>query len=356
MHGRNFTDKNPIVQRVSEKMESKVSIIVPVYNVENTLGRCIESIISQTYQNWEMWLIDDGSRDASGKICDNYSRSDARINTVHKANGGVSVARNTGLDKAKGEYVLFVDSDDYLEQNTLELAMNEADSSGAEVVLFGFYYHFQEEDRVVENKGTRIFVGKNEEFVSEMFEEMFRKELLNPPWNKLIKREMLIRNDIRFISEYSICEDMIFTIGVLDACNKIVFLDVPLYHYIYKKEDNLVNRFHGNYFEALSFYVGRVKEYLSRYKASAEMIAEMGTFYVNQTVAYLKKIYAASGYRKEKKYEELRRICEISAFREEVALYVPKGIKKKVVVSCIKHRWYRILHMLYSEVLCRKQC
>jgi len=337
-------------------MESKVSIIVPVYNVESSLERCVDSIINQTYQNWELWLIDDGSRDASGKICDSFSLSDARIRSIHKKNAGVSAARNTGLENVQGEYVLFVDSDDYLELNTLELAMNEVERSGADAVLFGFYYHFKEEDRVVENKGNRAFVGKNEEFVSEVFGEMFRKELLNPPWNKLIKKEMLLQNGIRFVSEYSICEDMIFTIGVLGACDKIAFLDLPLYHYVYKKEDNLVNKFHGNYFEALSFYVEKVMEYLSKYNASAELVAELGTFYVNQAVAYLKKIYAASGYQKEKKYAEMRRICETQVFRDEIATYVPKGIKKKVVICCIKYRWYHILHMLYSEVLCRRQC
>lgn len=336
-------------------MEKRISIIVPVYNVESTLERCVESIINQTYQDWELWLIDDGSRDASGRICDNYSLSDARIHTIHKVNGGVSATRNTGLEKAQGEYVLFVDSDDYLELNTLELAMNEVNRNSVDAVLFGFFYHFKEAGKVVENRGNRGFVGKNEEFVSEVFREMFRKELLNPPWNKLIKKDMLIHSGIRFVSEYSICEDMIFTIGVLDACKKISFLDIPLYHYIYKKEDNLVNRFHGNYFEALSYYIDKVKVYLSKYNTSSDVVAEMGTFYVNQTVAYLKKIYVASGYQNEKKYAELQRICETPTFREEVAIYVSKGIKKKVVIGCIRHRWYRILHILYSEVLCRKQ-
>lgn len=326
----------------------KVSIVVPVYNAEKSLKDCVESIINQTYGNWELWLVDDGSRDCSGQICDEYEMADARIRAVHKRNEGVSIARNTGLERATGEYVIFVDSDDYLEADALEKAVDVIHKSKTDVVMFGFYYHYAESGECVQNILSETFVGNTEEFVSEMFGEMFGKELLNPPWNKLVKRELLIQNKVFFESDFSICEDMIFTIGILEKCSKIAFLNLPLYHYIYKKEDNLVNKFHANYFEALSFYINKTKKYLSKYVASGEEQL-IDAFFVNQTIAYLKKIYVSSGYAKEKKYSELKRICETPEFYKLMDSYVPKSKKKKVVVWCIKHRWFCILHFLYSK-------
>lgn len=333
---------------------SKISIIVPVYNAGKTLKECVNSIIGQSYHAWELWLIDDGSGDLSGEMCDKFSALDSRIHVVHKENGGVSAARNTGLDNAEGEYVLFVDSDDYLELNALERLVNSAKGTGADIVMFGFYYHFKETNMIKKNVISREFVGNNEDFVSEMFNEVFEKELLNPPWNKLVRRELLLKNSICFMSDFSICEDMIFTVDSLQACCDMVFLEDALYHYIYKREDNLVNRFHPNYHDALQVYVGKVKQYLARNNGSERLQDGICTFYVNQMIAYLKKMYMVSGYEKEREYDELKRICEEKDFRSMVEKYNPRSIKKRIVISCIKHKRYRLLHVLYAEILCRK--
>ena len=116
-----------------------VSVIVPVYNVAPYLEQCLDSIVNQTYQNLEIILVDDGSTDESGAICDRYAEQDGRIQVVHKENGGLSSARNVGLDKMTGEWVLFVDSDDWIELNTLELLF-EQKNEHAEIVEFGIYF------------------------------------------------------------------------------------------------------------------------------------------------------------------------------------------------------------------------
>ena len=332
----------------------KISIVVPVYNAETTLKSCIDSVVNQSYDEWELWLINDGSRDSSGEICDEYCRSDARIQVIHKQNEGVSVARNTGIEKAQGEYILFLDSDDYLEKDALRKVVDATNRFCADVVIFGFYYHFSESNIFKSNTLSKEFVGTNDQFVFDVFREAFGKELLNPPWNKLVKRELLLHENIQFVSEFSICEDMIFTIEILEKSERIIFLETPLYHYIYKQGSNLVNKFHSNYFEALSFYIARAKEYLVKHHADKEKMGLLDTFYINQTIAFLKRIYVASGYSKEKKYSELIRICQHNDFMDSLALYQPKGVKKKVVAWCIKNKHYRLLHFLYVEILCRK--
>lgn len=334
-------------------MKNKISIIVPVYNSESTLNHCIDSVINQTIDGWELLLINDGSTDCSGRICEEYCMNDSRIRVIHKKNEGVSVARNVGIENSKGEYVIFLDSDDYLEKNALETALRAGETYAADVVMFGFYYHFNDNNLVKSNKVNNFFCGDNECFVENVFSEVFCKELLNPPWNKLIKKAILLQEQIQFISEFSICEDMIFTLEVLEKSKKIIFLEEPLYHYIYKKGNNLVNKFHANYYEALSFYISKVKPYLRNFGAEKDVVLIMNTFFVNQTIAYFKKIYGNEGYSKEEKYNELVRICKDICFSCSLVDYIPIGIKKKIVCWCIKNKQYRLLHFLYAEILCR---
>ena len=115
-----------------------ISVIVPVYNVENYLPRCLDSIINQTYTNLEILLVDDGATDNSGKLCDEYAQKDNRIRVFHKENGGVSSARNMGLDNATGEYIAFVDSDDYIDKCMYEIMLNSSVQNNADIVVCGY--------------------------------------------------------------------------------------------------------------------------------------------------------------------------------------------------------------------------
>ena len=121
-------------------MKEKISIIVPIYNVELYLERCVESIINQTYKNLEIILVDDGSPDNCFAICDKYEKLDSRVKVIHKENGGLSDARNAGLDIAEGEFIVFVDSDDWLEQNALELLYEHVKGFNSDITMFKFKY------------------------------------------------------------------------------------------------------------------------------------------------------------------------------------------------------------------------
>lgn len=326
---------------------SKISVIVPVYNVESTLCKCIDSILKQTYDNWELLLIDDGSTDSSGGICDIYAEKDCRISVVHKVNGGVSVARNTGLDKACGKYVLFVDSDDYIDENALEILLKNAEENDADVVMFGFYYHVEETKETFSNFPEVHFVGNESEFLEEVFEHTFRKEMLNAPWNKLIRKNVLDANNLRFNPEFSICEDMIFSIEILSVSNQIVVLDKAMYHYVYKLGDNLVNKFHYNYFEALNFYKKKMDSYLAKNDAEESIVFMVEDFYAEKIIAYLKRIYVSSRYDRKKKYSELKRIGNHSEVQHVMKRYCSVRIKKKVVVFCINNKFFVLLNLLY---------
>jgi len=222
-----------------------ISVIIPVYNVEKYLSRCIDSVINQTYKNLEIILIDDGSMDDSGKICDEYALKDNRIKVIHKQNGGVSSARNVGLDIAKGEYIGFVDSDDYIENDMYEilyelLVRNQTDISCCNKYVF----------RV--NK----FID-SENFPTEKILS-FNEVLDNPKhdfyiWNKLFSRNVI--GNIRFNEQLTLGEDLLFTYQVLQKIRNIAFYKEAKYYYC--DNSNSITRirvFKKEYINQILFY------------------------------------------------------------------------------------------------------
>ena len=179
----------------------KISIIVPVYNVEKFLPKCLSSIVSQTFKDWECILIDDGSSDTSGKICDEYALLNEKITVIHQENKGVSEARNIGIKVSKGEYIGFVDSDDWIEPNTYEIAYNTAISEKADLVQFGFWANDGILDYLEYNQPEGLFNFCN-----------LRDELWHGVWSKLIKKSVIYENNIKFPIGITLAEDMYFSI------------------------------------------------------------------------------------------------------------------------------------------------
>lgn len=324
----------------------KVSVIVPVYNVETDLINCIESILKQTYSEWELWLIDDGSTDNSPQLCDEFADKDERIHVIHKTNGGVSSARNIGLDCATGEYVLFVDSDDYLESNAIERLVEAAVQTDADTVLCGFTYRIVGDSSNTENLPDAYFEGTNEELVETCFAEIFGKDLINPPWNKLIKRDMLMQHELKFNLDFSILEDLSFSIQVLGCSRKITILKESLYNYVYKQQNNLVHKFHPNFYEALLYF----DDCMQRYQvctSNEEIDSVRCDFFCRKVLMYLRKIYNFAEYNNKKKFSELKRICSDGRLQQNACKFKLKDRKKRLAYFCIRHRLYRVLHMLY---------
>ena len=165
-------------------MPPAVSIIVPVYNAERTVGRCIESILNQEYTDFELLLVNDGSTDASGFLCDSYAAKDARIRVIHKKNGGVSAARNTALDLAQGPYLQFLDSDDWMKRRTLETLVAAQARYQADVVICGNVY----EGRITTRRHVRRVQIPHKRTLMKML--MKDRQVRNYAWGKLIRRSL----------------------------------------------------------------------------------------------------------------------------------------------------------------------
>ncbi len=212
-----------------------VSIIVPVYNSEKTIDRCVLSLINQTYKLIEIILINDGSNDRSGQICDSYSISDTRIKVYHKINEGVSIARNWGISKAQGEFLLFVDSDDFLSLEACEILLQNQILLDPDCVIFGFN---QLSGTIWAPQENKHYLSLNE--FKEDYAYWLNTELLSSSVNKLYKKSKL---DDNFPPRMSFGEDLVFSLNYLKNCDKILFLTETLYQHDNLNESSLSHSF-----------------------------------------------------------------------------------------------------------------
>ncbi len=208
-------------------MEEKlVSIIIPVYNVKPFLDTCIKSAINQTYKNIEIIIVDDGSTDGSDEICDLYATQDKRIQVVHQKNGGLSVARNTGIEKITGEYIFFLDSDDYIADNTIEIMMNSIIVEKLDIVCCNrvlFWDNGRKKIQFKQNNGDMFFNSK------EAIIEMNKYHYIDmSAHSKIFKKELFEK--IRF-PEGKLSEDMFVMYKLFDRANKIGYISMPLLYY-----------------------------------------------------------------------------------------------------------------------------
>ena len=212
---------------MSSKKISTISIIVPVYNVEKYLSRCVDSILNQTFTDFELILVDDGSTDKSGDICDEYKSKDNRVKVIHKSNEGVSVARNIGLDISTGEYIGFIDSDDYVELDMLRKIINLAKEKDCYVLEYA--YKILEDNEVVDDKINNLKVEVIENNVEFAIERVIDNPFCNVVWNKIYKRDIV--KDIRFNRNFNICEDVEYTYKAILNSNKYVITNEKMYFY-----------------------------------------------------------------------------------------------------------------------------
>lgn len=240
-------------------MDSLISVIVPIYNVEKYLERCVESIINQTYKNLEIILVDDGSPDCCPKICDEYSKKDKRIKVIHKENGGLSSARNAGLDVAKGEYVSFIDSDDVVDEKFIETLYNLCIENNCDISECNFQRF--EKDIVKSSNNCEIKVYTNHEMQERLYiPEYFARGIV--VWNKLYKKYLY--DDVRFpIGKLN--EDEFTTYKVLYKCEtSICVTEEELYYYRVNENSIMGKKFAAKRLDVMEAFEERKAFYKKR--------------------------------------------------------------------------------------------
>lgn len=269
-----------------------ISVIVPVYNVEKVLYHCIESILNQTFDDFELILVDDGSTDNSGKICDEYSEKDNRIRVIHKPNGGVSSARNAGIEAAKGEYICFVDSDDYLESNYLkELIETKKKYPDFDNVWCGFQ---TVEDYLKSNINTVASEYNKDYSFSDLSSimDLCEKWLIQMPWNKLFETKIIKENNLLFPPELSLGEDYIFNLRYLDCTNgKIAVVNKPLYDYLRDGKESLDNKYYPDLLEIYRRLNSEIEKYAEKWSLSDVQISKMYSSFFFRLEAVLRNTF-----------------------------------------------------------------
>ncbi len=265
--------------------QAMISIIVPIYNSEPYLDRCLASLEKQTYKNLEIWMIDDGSTDESAAICRAYEQRDPRFRYIRQENSGVSAARNRGLALARGEYIGFCDSDDWAEPDMYECLFNLCTETEADIAIVSEISDFNNHE-VSSSAETKLF--DPEAAIREMHKgDLFQGQL----WNKLIKSELL--RDLRFREDVLIYEDMLLMWQVFYRAKRIAFRDLPKYHYTVNPSSALRSAFKESYRTvqiACREMLGYMETYYPNHIAYAEATLLLGNYTLIEKLAQAKRL------------------------------------------------------------------
>lgn len=253
---------------------SLVSIIVPIYKAEQWLPRCIDSILAQTMPNFELLLVNDGSPDRCGKICDEYAVKDDRVRVFHKENGGVSSARALGVKEANGEYSIHVDPDDYIAVNMLEDMVEKAQELDCDVLMCDYY----------EKKGDVVIYNKQQPkslSSKEILKEMLVCDIHGSLCNKLVKHRLYEEFDLKFYENINCREDLLIWVQLFSNDVKVGYINKAYYYYLGLNPDSITTRYTNKHYEWHNNFIYKLKDFLSDYKIyDTEIILQEADCYI----------------------------------------------------------------------------
>ena len=314
-----------------------VSIIVPVYNVEKCLGYCISSILNQTYRDIELILVNDGSTDQSLWICHNYKELDPRVKIIDIPNGGVGNARNRGMEVAAGEYILFVDSDDYIAPDMVEILYQKARLYKKDIVICAMNIVELDGKTVKQMKQYSFNAIGNEVVYDHMlFAEklptlVWKSALMEGPCNRLYSAEIIRQNELRFPTDTQYGEDFLFNLSYYSKCNGAVLLNKPYYYYIFANTASLSQKYKKNFFQNQMRLMRAFKEMLVEQNVWKK--ADKTSFYnyvVGHVLNSVRMLYHKDADVDEEQIKgELAVICNDEMVRKSIenADYIPEGTR-----------------------------
>lgn len=312
----------------------KVSIVVPVYNAAAYLETCITSILKQTYKNIEVILVNDGSTDKSGEICDQYAKIDPRITAIHQQNAGPAAARNKGIEKASGTYLQFVDADDWMKQTMTNDLVTALENHEADLVICGY------------ESGKQIYVPSITGFFDkDVFLNyiglLYKQIILPSPCNKMYRLERLKNNEIRFHENHSYGEDLLFNLHYIENSMSFYLLPENLYGYR-QNSDSLTNSYMENMFEKQEKLYSKVKSFLEKNNRwSGENITHIETIFANGMIhAVTNLFHQGSPLSMKDQKRQLKILFNHSRVIKQIP-YFNDSIQAKIVGFFIRKKAYR---------------
>ncbi len=286
-----------------------ITVVVSIYKVERYLNKCIESLLNQNYKDFEIILVDDGSPDKCPVMCDEWGKRDPRIRVFHKENGGLSSARNCGIEHAKGEFIIFPDPDDWVEPDYLERIFSLREEYDADLSICGHYY-----GENINNKNAQISILNTEKALEQL---MMPRAFCGYAWNKLYSIDIIRKNNLRFDTELGMVQDLHFNVRYFQFCKKIVYDPKPLYHYVIDS---------GGVTSRHTALTPRKISGLKTYEKIAEIT------HVNYP--YIESIAYAS-------------LCNMCL--EDIYIYYKSGVKSKEIIDLLRNNFCKHRKIFYKS-------
>ena len=315
---------------------SMVSVIIPIYNTKKYLRKCVDSVLAQTYDNLEIILVDDGSTDDTGALCDEIAKGFNNIMVIHKENGGLSDARNAGMAVATGEYTCFLDSDDWMDEDCLEESLNEAKNENADIVVWGYHTDFHDEnEKIIKSHDVIPAQFKSTDNVDENMDVDKLIGLCGYAWNKLYKSEVI--KDKEFAKGISLVEDILFNADVMTENVKVSFINKAFTHYIQRQRETLGTKYYPDYLDLKTKAIEADERILTCWHTPKEIIERFVCgMYLSVSWSMITNLLKSNASKKDKvnKIKELisdkEIISKISKARENT---FNKKISKKTILT-----------------------
>lgn len=315
-----------------------ISVIIPIYNAKEYLKRAIDSVLNQDYEDFELILVNDGSTDHSLEICEEYEKADARVRVITKKNGGVSSARNLGIKEAKGEYITFLDADDFLENTALSKMNSIMEKGDVDIACFGYKLVSNNSQSAVLS-GVNILISDHNDYFN-----YYNKIEVNAGFNtacaKVYKLSLIRKNNLFFVENISILEDISFVFRALRYSKNVIFDSSCIYNYYQSERESLVKSYNANFSYAIQ------KEYASS-KWIVDYLDDSGkrSYYskrFDKILAFLIKLYSQEGLKRKEKKEKLKECLKSQATKEILKgnEYRKKSFKNKIRLLAMRRRLY----------------
>lgn len=316
----------------------KVSIILPVYNVEQYIKKCLESIQQQTYPNLEVIIVNDGATDKSVEYCEQICKIDSRFSVTHKENGGLSDARNVGIDKAKGDYLIFVDSDDFVSQDMVSYLVSSMENNEADIAICDpahYYSDRQNNDLNIFYPASSVKVYEKTEALCEMF---YQKSFLVSAWAKIYKKELF--DDIRF-PVGKLFEDSAVMYLLFEKCEKIVYSNAKLYAYVHRDNSITTKKFSDKDLDILDISNTILDHYSGNFRVYKAAVS------YKVSVCFRILLNSSS----EKKYNQIQKDCMTYILRNWRNVLFDKNVRLKNKLALISITLFNpFVKFIYSKV------
>lgn len=327
-----------------------VTVVLPVYNVENFIDRCLDSVVNQTYKNLEILLIDDGSTDNCSFICDSWAEKDSRIRVVHKVNEGLSMARNTGIEEARGEYIFFLDSDDYVERNLVESCVESVQKTSAQIVVYGY-------DRV--DKDGKVLASSTPELPSLVMRGSEIRDVVIPclagpmiadgkiyhmassAWSAMYSLDNIQKNNFRFISEREIIsEDIYSNLVFYQYIDCVAIIPKVFYHYCENNTQSLTRVYNPKRFEKNKYFYLQAINLCDELSYSEQTKKNLSNQVLSNIIVSIKQTVDSDLPTKKIKalIKEILNDSVSQKVLHDYDINLDKNKFRKLLINCMKHR------------------